>query len=390
MAPGDVPAFDHYDRALMTDPYPRYAAMREQCPVHRSDRHGGFTVLSAYAEVHDAALEWEVFSSEGDALAIPPNDARPLPITADPPEHRRSRSIMAAWFSPRRVERMEPAVRALVTAHLDRIAPLGACDLSAELSSAVPTEMLAAMLGVPADDTDRFHHWVDTIVFDVAHDRASAARAAGELHDYVVRLLRDADVAPTTLTHELRHAVVDGVALSLDEQIRMVVQLVFGALHTTTYLINGALLLLDEHPDERERLRREPALMDTAVEEFVRLVAPVQGTARKVRTDADRFGADFCAGDRVLLMWASACRDAREFPDPDTMRLDRSPNRHAAFGVGLHRCVGAPLGRLQTRVVLEEVLRRLPDLRVEREGIVWGAASTRGILSLPVRWTPVR
>ncbi len=138
MAEGDVASFDHYDRALMTDPYPRYAAMRAQCPVHRSEHHGGFTVLSAFAEVHDAALEWELFSSDGDALAIPPNEARPLPITADPPLHRRYRSIMAAWFSPRRVERMEPAIRALVTTHLDRIAPLGACDLSAELSSALP------------------------------------------------------------------------------------------------------------------------------------------------------------------------------------------------------------------------------------------------------------
>lgn len=388
MAGAGVPSFDHYDRELMTDPYERYAAMRAQCPVHHSEHHGGFTVLSAFAEVHDAALEWELFSSDGDALAIPPNDARPLPITSDPPLHRRYRSIMAAWFSPRRVERMEPAVRAIVTRHLDRIAPLGACDLSAELSSAVPTEMLAAMLGVDTSDTDRFHHWVDTIVFDVAHDAGAAARAAGELHDYVVRLLRDADVAPSTFTHELRHAVVDGAPLTLDEQVRMIVQLVFGALHTTTYLINGALLLLDQHPEQRNRLRDEPALMEPAVEEFLRLVAPVQGTARKVRGDASRFGTTFDEGDRVLLLWASACRDANEFPHPDELVLDRTPNRHVAFGIGVHRCVGAPLGRLQTRVVLEEVLRRLPDLRVEREGIVWGAASTRGILQLPCRWTP--
>lgn len=386
MATPDLPEFDHYDREFMVDPYPGYARLRDECPVHRSTRHGGFTVLSRFTEVHDAALEWDVFSSHGDALAIPPNDARPLPITADPPEHRRSRSLMAAYFSPRRVERMEGDVRSLVSTLIDGFVHRGRGDLSVELSSLVPTRMLAGMLGVPEGDTHLFHKWVDTIVFGVAADAASAARAASELEEYVIGLLHEPVSVPATFVEVLRSAEIDGAPLTLDEQVRMIIQLIFGALHTTTYLINGALLLLDDHPDVRTRLVAEPALMESAVEEFLRLVAPVQGTARKVTRDVERYGATFAAGDRVLLLWASACRDASEFTDPDTLRIDRTPNRHAAFGVGVHRCVGAPLGRLQTRVVLEEILRRLPDYRVDRDRVVWGAASTRGILRLPATW----
>jgi cytochrome P450 len=388
MADLPVPAFDHYDRGFMVDPYPGYAQLRERCPVHHSDRHGGFTVLSRYAEVHDAALEWEVFSSRGDALAIPPNEARPLPITSDPPEHRRYRSVMAAYFSPRRVERMEPEIRALVRGLLDAVIDLGECDLSVAVSSALPTRMLAAMLGVPESDTSHFHHWVDTIVFGVATDPAAAAAAAAELDRYVVALLTTDEPRPDTFAEVLRSAEIDGGPLSLDEQVRMVVQLIFGALHTTTYLINGALLLLDEHRDARARLIADPALLEPAVEEFLRLVAPVQGTARKVTAPIDRYGAHFAEGDRVMLLWASACRDASVFTDPDELVIDRTPNRHVAFGIGVHRCVGAPLGRLQTRVALDEVLRRMPDYRVVHEGVVWGAASTRGILRLPVTWTP--
>lgn len=389
MADLPVPAFDHYDRAFMVDPYPGYAQLREQCPVHHSDRHGGFTVLSRYAEVHEAALEWEVFSSRGDALAIPPNEARPLPITSDPPEHRRYRSVMAAYFSPRRVERMEPEVRALAAALVDAIAARGECDISVEVSSALPTTMLAAMLGVPEHDTHLFHEWVDTIVFGVATDATAAATAAAALDHYVTDLLTASDARADTFVAVLREAVIDGTPLTLDEQVRMIVQLIFGALHTTTYLINGALVLLDDDLDARARLVADPSLMEPAVEEFLRLVAPVQGTGRKVTADVDRFGEHFTADERVLLLWASACRDAGEFPDPDALVIDRAPNRHVAFGIGLHRCVGAPLGRLQTRVVLEEVLRVLPDYRVDRGGIVWGAASTRGILRLPITWTPV-
>ena len=386
---GDVAPFDHFDPAFMLDPYPGYARLREQCPVHRSERHGGFYVLSTFHDVYEAAQNYEVFSSEGDALAIPPNDARPLPITVDPPEHRRYRLVMAAYFSPRRIERMEPDVRALTNELLDAVIDRGACDISHEVTSALPTIMLARMLGVPMADTHRFHEWVDTIVFGNTTDADGSAKAATDLNDYVIALLTAHDTAPAddTFLTVMRDSAVEGGPLALDEKVRMVVQLIFGALHTTAYLINGALLMLDDDRAARSRLIHEPPLMELAVEEFLRMIAPVQGIARKVTRDAECFGQRFVAGDRTMLLWASANRDAAAFPDADSLVLDRAPNRHVAFGVGMHRCIGAPLGRLQSRVVLEEILRRLPGYSIpDRGAIVWGASSTRGIINLPIVW----
>ncbi len=193
--------------------------------------------------------------------------------------------------------------------------------------------------------------------------------------------------ADDTFLTVMRDFATDGGPLTVDEKVRMVVQLIFGALHTTAYLINGALLLLDDDRAVRARLVRDPQLMEGAVEEFLRLISPVQGIARKVTRDAERFGTQFTAGDRTMLLWASANRDAAVFADADDLVVDRAPNRHVAFGAGIHRCIGAPLGRLQTRVLLEEILARMPDYSIpDRDAIVWGASSTRGIISLPVVW----
>jgi cytochrome P450 len=127
--------------------------------------------------------------------------------------------------------------------------------------------------------------------------------------------------------------------------------------------------------------------MESAVEEFLRMIAPVQGIARKVTRDIECFGQQFAAGDRTMLLWASANRDVTVFPNADDLVLDRAPNRHIAFGVGMHRCIGAPLGRLQSRVVLEEILHRMPEYSIpDRGAIVWGASSTRGIINLPIVW----
>ena len=307
-APDTVEPFDHFDPAFMIDPYPGYAQLREQCPVHHSDRHGGFYVLSTFRDVYEAAQNYEVFSSAGDALAIPPNGARPLPITVDPPEHRRYRLVMAAYFSPRRIERMEPAVRELANQLLDAVTDRGECDISHEVTSALPTIMLARMLGVPMTDTHRFHEWVDTIVFGNTTDADGSVRAAVELNDYVIALLTAHDVAPAddTFLTVMRDSHVEGGPLALDEKVRMVVQLIFGALHTTAYLINGALLMLDDDRPARARLIAEPKLMESAVEEFLRMIAPVQGIARKVTRDTECFGQQFATGDRTMLLWASA------------------------------------------------------------------------------------
>lgn len=380
-------SFDHYDPAYMRDPYAGYAQLRAACPVAHVDKYGGFYVLSRHREVYEAAQQYDVFSSKDDALAIPPNEARPLPITTDPPLHRRYRMVMAAYFSPRRVERMEPEIRALATALIDGFIERRACDISAEYAAKLPTLMLARMLGVPVTDTDLFHHWINTILYQITTDPAASSAAAGELNEYVARLIARSQPGDDTFISVLRNAPLDDGPFRDDELVRMVVQLIFGALHTTAYLINGAILMLDDDPAARARLIAEPALFDLATEEFLRLISPVQALARKVCRSAERWGQYFDQGDRVMLLWASANRDADEFANPDDLVLDRFPNRHVAFGVGIHRCVGAPLGRMQFKVCMQELLRRIPGYTVpDRDAIEWGVASTRGIKVLPIVW----
>ena len=383
-----VDHFDHYDQQFMADPYPGYAVLRERCPIAHSDRHGGFYVVSKLRDVSRIAQQYDVFSSDGDALAIPPNQARPLPITVDPPLHHRYRTILAAYFSPRRVERMEPDMRVLANELIDGFIADGAVDIAERYASALPTIMLARMLGVPFDDTHLFHHWIDVILYGNTTDPQASAGAAAELQQYVIRLLVDtAGREDDTFLSVMRNTKPHDGPLREDEMIRMVVQLIFGALHTTAYLINGALLMLDDDRTARSRLIAEPSLLELATEEFLRLISPVQMLARKVARPAECLGQQFAPDDRVMLVWASANRDQEIFDRPDELVLDRFPNRHVAFGVGIHRCVGAPLGRTQFRVCVGELLRRIPNYSIpDRASVAWGLSSTRGINRLPIEW----
>lgn len=382
--------FDHLDRDVGIDPPETYRLLRATCPVAHSDRHGGFTVLSRYDDVRASARRWSVFSSE--QIAIPGDRRRNIPITFDPPEHTRYRALLTEYFSAARVARLEPWLRRLTTESIDGFIERGSCDVSARLSQPVPTTLLLRVVGLSADEIGQVQPWIDTLVYETnpAVDRARRATLALQhCIGNVVRARRRERREDDDLMRLLLSAPVAGAPITDEEAINLLVTVIYAALGPTTFLVNGALLLLSQHPAVRLRLVARPDLLPGAIEEWLRYVSPVRSIGRRVKQPAHLFGHDFPVGEPVLLLWGSANRDETRFANPDELVLERRPNPHLAFGSGIHRCVGASLARLETRVIVEEVLSRLADYRVsEPPAIGWQVGHTSGINRLPIEFTP--
>ena len=368
----DTLHFDHLGPAALSDAVEAYRALRRTSPVAWSDRHGGFAILSRYGDVRCAAQSWPVFSSM--AVSIPGGPGGSIPLMVDPPDHSRYRSLLSALFSPARVRAAEPDVQRLVNELVDGFVDRGSCDVSAELTQVVPTLVLARMMGVTPADERRFLDWVNILVYQAHPDLTEGRGATLQMHAYLSDLACRRDVF--------------GLSLSQPEVVNICMTLVFAALGPTTFLLNGALLELDRDRETRRRLIGHPELMTPATEELLRYLSPVRSIGRVVKQGARLFGHDFCPGERVLLLWGSANRDEVQFDAPETLLLDRAPNRHLAFGAGVHRCVGAHLARLEFRVVLQEILRRLPDYRVvDPSTLEWQPGHTSGITRLPIAWS---
>jgi cytochrome P450 len=388
-----VDEFDHLDTAVR-DPADAFTELRGACPVSRSGAHGGFSVLAGYRDIRAAAQDPEVFSSR--SISIPDRPGSFDPITLDPPDHERSRSILAPFFSPRRVEQRESAIRALTAARLDDIVELGACDISLSVTRIVVTRTLFELLGIPRADHAKVSTWIDVLIFDEVSTRAEGQDAVDALHRYLYLLVLSPGAGSRgdeTVIGRLVGTRIEGRALGADAIVNVVTTLLYGAIGPSTFLINGALARLDQDHALRRRLLDDPALLATATEEFLRIISPVRSIGRIVTRPDRRFDHDFVEGERVLLIWGAANRDPGEFPSPDDFIADRAPNRHVAFGAGIHRCLGAHLARLELRVVLGEVLRRLPDYRLDATAdLGWQTGHMCGINRLPITYgdaTPV-
>lgn len=398
---GSFEVFDHLDPDLLRDPSPTYARLRAACPVGHSARHGGFAVLSRYRDVAAAARDHDVFSSR--SISLPDDPVVFIPINLDGAEHAQYRSVLAPTFSPRRVAGLRASVRDLAGSLIDRFADAGSCDLAVELTRVVPSLTLFRLIGIPPDDEAQLSAWTDTLLFDetaTADDGRRAAEAMQRhLYDLVARRRRalatasDAtagdDTADADLVAELLGARVDGRPLDDHAVVNILVTLVFGGIGPTTFLLNGAVALIDADPGLRRRLLDDPGLLTTATEEFLRLVSPVQSIGRVVSVGERRLGHEFHTGDRVLLLWGSANRDVDEFADPESFVADRVPNRHLAFGSGVHRCLGAHLARVEFQEVIGEMLARLPDVAIADDAEVGRRPGhMSGIHRLPVTFTP--
>jgi cytochrome P450 family 142 subfamily A polypeptide 1 len=388
------------DAALYAgDPFPTYRWLRENAPVYWDDA-SRLWVCSRYDDVVRVSKAPEVFSAAQGVL--PESDAPVSIVCMDDPRHQRLRKLVNRGFTPRMVGLLEPRVRALTAELVDAVAARGACDLVEDLAVPLPLYIIADMLGIRSEDFARFHDWSDRLI-GVAGNYAdpvkmdSSMRAYAEYGTYLKDVFEDRRRAPRDdLVSILVAAQEEGMlaedeeAMENDEIVMFMTLLLVAGNETTRNAISGGMLALMENPEQRALLRARPELIDTAAEEILRYVSPIICFRRTVTEATELRGRPIRAGERVLMLYQSANRDEAVFTEPDRFDVARDPNPHVAFGIGTHFCLGANLARLELRVMVRELVERLPDMRVAPGAGPTRAASTlvRGITSLPVVFTP--
>ncbi|HZV50932.1 MAG TPA: cytochrome P450 [Candidatus Dormibacteraeota bacterium] len=381
-------AFDPHDPAFAADPHPTFAELRRRCPVAWTDRWGGFWALTRYEDLVAVAGDHRTFSNA--VQNVVPHVARPgprlAPLNVDPPEHTRRRRAINPTLKPRRVARLEPAVRRSVVELLLPLVERGEADLVRELAFPLPAYVLADYLGVPGAEGLRMR--VATERYTRALEEGSVeevGRTTAEMTEFVRRLIAERRARPADPDRDLTTGLLRAEAGNGDDQVTVesIRQVIAAGTIGVTLALASAIRHLAEQRDHQELLRTRPDLVPAAVEELLRLYSPNLGFARTATRDVEIRGRRVRAGEVVALVYASGNRDEAVFPDPDRFVLDR-PREHLAFGHGVHKCPGAPLARLEIRVGLEELLRRTSGFELAGP-VTWSRWPEYGPTSLPVR-----
>jgi cytochrome P450 len=397
-----VPATPLVDPAVLADPHPALAALRESGPVHRIDMRMGLPVwvVTRYDDVLAALSDPRLSNDPHNAGALEETLrgdflSRSL-IGTDPPEHTRLRRLVAKAFTARRVEGLRPRVQEIADALLDRITPRGSADLVGEFALPLPITVIGELLGVPEADRDRFRGWTDEMLdrpFDPGSDIARVTEGRERMHGYLSDLVAAKRTYPADdLLTDLVQASDEGERLDAQELLAMTFLLLIAGYVTTVSLVGNGTLALLRRPDQLERLRADPSLVPQAVEELLRFDGPVNpGLTRFALEDLEIGGVRIPRGDMVLLAIAAADRDPDRFPDPDRLDVGAADPGHLAFGHGIHYCLGAPLARLEGQVAFTALLARLPDLALDipEDQLRWtGGGVLRGLRQLPVTFIP--
>jgi hypothetical protein len=372
--------WDHGDPGWAADPFSIWADLREQCPVARTERYGGAVLVTTWDLIDAVTHDPAVYSSRETGVRPPgTNTKKSPPITSDPPEHQEHRRILLPSFAPQAINGLEDGIRAYCRQLIGRVEGQRRFDAAHAYSRHIPTHAIAALLGLPDDDADTFRGWVKAIMEDGHVDPAARERATAELKAYLLPLIdKRRGTDGDDVLSVVANAELDGRRLSDDMAAGMAYLLVVAGIDTTWSALGTALWHLGTHPDDLARLAADPDLIPTAVEEFLRLYAPVS-VGRIATTDTELGGCPIPAGERVLVPFGSANRDAGHFERPDEFVIDRESNRHAAFGLGIHRCLGSNLARLELRVALEEWIAAFPRFRVvDPAAVTWTLGHVRG------------
>jgi cytochrome P450 len=386
--------FDPFDYAFHEDPYPLYRLLRADAPVYWNEELG-FWALSRHADVLAGFKDWERFTNTGgislEVGELSADSTAVLSILAmDPPRHDRIRALVSKGFTPRRVADLEPSVRALAVRYLERAREAGRCDFVADFAGRLPMDVISEMLGVPESDRDLLRGWSDTVLHREEGVRGvppEGVAASGKLLQYFVQVVAERRRRPgDDLASALCAAELDGEKLSDKDIIAFLYLLIIAGNETTTKLLANAVYWLQQHPAARKEVGESPALVPQWVEETLRFDNSTQLMARTVSADFDYRGHAMRRGQKVLLLIGSANRDEDVFPDPDAFDLHRDTSAHLSFGRGTHFCLGAALARLEARVSLEEVLRRIPDWEIdEPRAVRVHSTNVRGFMALPMR-----
>ena len=389
--------FDHTDPAWVADPFPIWDELRRQCPVAHSDRYGGTWLPTTHEAVAAVAYDTEHFTSRSVVVSeVKPGDMdlpAPIgiapPITSDPPFHALARRLLLPAFGPKRIAALEPFTRELCRELLDATNPAETIDAAVQYAQDIPLRVIVGMLGFPQEDADIFRDFIRVIIEDVdmpAEEREALQQGGNELDQYITARMEEHLENPRDdLTTFLLEAELDGNKLEPQHVFGTMVLLMVAGIDTTWSAIGASLWHLATHPEDRKRLVEDPSLMPMAVEEFLRAYAPVT-MARMVSKDFDFEGCPMKEGDWLLLPFPSANRDPAAFDRADEVVIDRAENRHAAFGLGIHRCIGSNLARMELTVAIEEWLARYPDFELtDPSAVTWSAGQVRGPRTIPVR-----
>jgi cytochrome P450 len=387
--------FDIFDPDYVTDPTSRWAEQRERCPIAFTERRQRTWLPVRYEDLADIAHDVERFSSRDIAVVspfdIPMNDVMPVPpISSDPPFHTWARRLLLPAFGPSAIDTMTPITQALANSLIDEHFGDGHGDAAADYAQHIPVRVIAQMIGIPLDDEELFTSWVvrtlqegfenlanipdvfaEMTAYFVAHIAERQAMEAGSRPDDILTMLIEAETdEPITDQHLLGTCFL----------------LLVAGIDTTWSNIGSSLLHLATHPADQQRLRDEPELIPTAVEEFLRAYSPVT-MARYVTQDTEFAGCPMKEGDKILMAFPAGNHDPEMFERADEVVIDRARNRHFAFGSGIHRCLGSNLARMEIRVAVETFLERIPTFELADPAAVrWNGGQVRGPRCVPIRF----
>lgn len=378
--------FRSHDLTEIPQVYSWFEQMRNDQPVSIEERMGIWQVFR-YEDVSKVITDYARFSSQ--AFGVSGSFLKDTLVAKDPPDHRKLRNLVNQAFTSRAVARLSDRITQITQELLDTVRSQGKMDVVSDIAFPLPAKVIAELLGVPSEDWNIFQRWARVDSSSPAQ-QASGRSMQEEMSSYFSALLKERRRAPREdLISDLSVAEVDSERLSESELVSFCILLLAAGQETTKNLIANAIVCLTDHPDAMQRLVREPALMPTAIEEILRYLPPVWFLFRQTTTDVELAGQHIPANNMVLAWTASANRDPAQFPDPNRFDIEREPNRHLAFGHGIHFCVGAPLARLEAKIVLPMMLDQLKGLqRVEGVPITVHMGIVFVIRSLPVTFQP--
>ena len=397
--------YDIFDKGYLKNPFPIWDELRESCPVAHTERWGSSWMPTRYEDLFKIAQDIEHFSSR-DILVVrggpPPEGEEPdedipeelrnydvgaPPITSDPPEHTWARRLLLPPFSIKEIAKWEPETRELCRSLVDGFVNEGRADGAEDYAQQIPSRVIASMLGIPKEEANTFTEWVRGFLELGLTNVDLQSEASRNIFGFLWEKIEEHREHPKDdLISYLLSSKVDGEPVAATHVLGTCFLLLVAGIDTTWSSIGSALWHLAQHPEDRARLVAEPELMPMAVEELLRAYSPVT-MARYVAEDVEYAGCPMSEGDKVLMNFPAANRDPDVFEDPDKVILDRKKNPHIAFGVGIHRCAGSNLARMEMRVAIEEWLAQIPDFRLEDpDAVTWAGGQVRGPRKMAMVW----
>lgn len=376
--------FDHHSSKMTWAPADVWHRLQHECPVAWTEANGGYFVLTNFDDLRACLSDTQTFTTV-EGTTIPQNPLPPLlPEDTDGPFHRHTRSIINPFLAPQRIKEREPWMRQVANDVLDRLEG-DTFDGIRDFAGPFPRFVSLDLMNMPLEDEPSLSRWTDAFVS--TSEPQAMVEAAIEFLTYMYAYIarRRNEPPAEDLSSVIMHSTLNGEALTDDQCLGFMINLLLGGLHTTTGALSAAILWLADHPEDRRRLIERPELMSTAVDEFLRIGSPVPGVGRYVLQDTEVRGCPIPAGSWAFLAIGAANIDPAYFDRPDEVILDRNPNHHMALGMGPHRCAGSHLAKVEIEIAITELLRRFPNFRVADHGkLTWVGGGTRGLGTLPL------